>query len=1098
MLASVSRSRVELLAHRSLTESSSNTMTNLLAVFSEQGSQKITMNPLRSFSKFVFAGALLCGIPAMAQQFAPATRIVDRIDENHLVTLKGNTHPAATAANDRGRLSPNLPMTDLVLVLSRSAEQQAAFDKFVASQYEIGSPYYHHWLEPEEVGEQFGPAESDIATLSNWMSGHGFSIDEVSKDRMSIRFSGTAGQVESTFHTEIHNLEVKGEQHIGNMSDAQIPVALAPAVVGIKALHNFFPKPLHRLGSKVTFNRDAAKWERNASGAPVGSETPATSEANVHAQFGFTMGSGSSASLVEDVVPYDFATIYNVLPLWNSGIDGTGQTIAIAGTSNINLVDVANFRSIFGLPAKAPTVIIANGTDPGDCPTASYSCDADLTENTLDVEWSGAVAKGANIVLVASGSNSTTTDTLYSSESYIVQHKTAPVMNVSYGECELFNGTAENALYNSMWESAATEGIAVFVASGDAGSALCDEGLSTSATYAAKYGLAVSGLASTPYNTAVGGTDFNWGSTAAPYWNSTNSETTGASALGYVPEVPWNDTCTNPLAVTYLKDLATEAGISGVSDAETACNFVYNDWESIAIKYGISLSNFVDVVGGSGGASGCVANNGNSVSSCTGTSTGAANGSLPLVNDGWPKPVWQAGVSGIPSDGVRDLPDVSFFAANGFLGSAYVICVSANGACVSPSALTTNPVVQEVGGTSVSSPAMAGVMALINQKAGAAQGNPNAELYTLAARQDYSICSAQSVTASSSCYFNDINTGTNAVPCAVNSPNCTVLYSGDAIGILAGHSAGTGYDLATGLGSLNVANVVNAWTLSTGSAVATVTVTPAISCLTENSALNVAVTLTGSSGTPTGTVTLTGGGFTSVEQPLTNGSMIFNIPGNSLNAGTDTLTVIYSGDATYQSGTGANTVAVTEPTFTLSATAPAAVASGYTTNLSVTVTGSGSYIGSVSLTCALTGYPSGATIGDLPMCTGGQAVTLNPASGTTAVTVNFQVSTTAPTSSELVRPKLGKGHGWAGGGAVLAFLVFLGIPARRRSWQSMLGVLVAMVALGSIAGCVNARTDTAGPANSGTTAGSYTFTVTAIGNPSVTPAPTTTFTVIVN
>jgi hypothetical protein len=393
---------------------------------------------------------------------------------------------------------------------------------------------------------------------------------------------------------------------------------------------------------------------------------------------------------------------------------------------------------------------------------------------------------------------------------------------------------------------------------------------------------------------------------------------------------------------------------------------------------------------------------------------------------------------------------------------------------------------------------MAGVMALINQKAGAAQGSPNVELYTLAARQDYSICSAQSVTASSSCYFNDINTGTNAVPCAVNSPNCTVLYSGDAIGILAGHSAGTGYDLATGLGSLNVANVVNAWTLSTGSAVATVTVTPAISCLTENSALNVAVTLTGSSGTPTGTVTLTGGGFTSVEQPLTNGSMIFNIPGNSLNAGTDTLTVIYSGDATYQSGTGANTVAVTEPTFTLSATAPAAVASGYTTNLSVTVTGSGSYIGSVSLTCALTGYPSGATIGDLPTCTGGQAVTLNPASGTTAVTVNFQVSTTAPTSSELVRPKLGKGHGWAGGGAVLAFLVFLGIPARRRSWQSMLGVLVAMVALGSIAGCVNARTDTAGPANSGTTAGSYTFTVTAIGNPSVTPAPTTTFTVIVN
>ena len=656
-------------------------MKNLLSISSDAISQKNALNLLRPLTKFAIASALLCCVTVMAQQFAPAVRIVDRIDENHLVTLKGNTHPAARAANDRGRVSSNLPMTDLVLVLSRSAEQQAAFDRFVTSQYAVGSPDYHNWLEPEEVGERFGPANSDIATLTNWLSARGFSIDEVSKDHMSIRFSGTAGQVESTFHTEIHNLEVRGEQHIGNMSDAQIPAALVPVVLGIKALHNFFPKPLHKLGGQVTLNRGTAKWERNVTDASAAPEAQAAS-AMARPQFGFTMGSGGSPSLVEDVVPYDFATIYNVLPLWNSGIDGTGQTIAIAGTSNINLADVANFRSMFGLPAKAPTVIIANGTDPGDCPTASPSCDADLTENTLDVEWSGAVAKGANIVLVASGSNSTTTDTLYSSESYIVQNKTASVMNVSYGECELLNGTAENALYNNLWESAATEGIAVFVASGDAGSALCDEGMSTGSTYAAKYGLAVSGLASTPYNTAVGGTDFSWGTKAAPYWSSTNNPATGASALGYVPEIPWNDSCANPLAVSYLQNVASQTGASGVDSAEAGCNFANNDWKSVATNYGISLPSFVGVVGGSGGASGCVANDGENVSSCTGTSTGVANGSLPLVNDGWPKPAWQAGVTGIPNDGVRDLPDVSFFAANGFLGSAYVICVSANGACV--------------------------------------------------------------------------------------------------------------------------------------------------------------------------------------------------------------------------------------------------------------------------------------------------------------------------------------------------------------------------------------------------------------------------------
>jgi len=199
----------------------------------------------------------------MAQQFAaPTVRIVNRIDESSLVTLKGNTHPAANAKNDVGRVSPTLPMTDLILVLSRDPAQQAAFDKFVASQYDPASPDFHQWLTPEQVGANFGPAESDVTSITNWLSGHGFSVDQVTKDRLSIRFSGTAAQVESAFHTEIHNLTVRGVAHIGNMSDPQIPAALAPVVVGVKALHNFFPRPLHRMGSKVTRDAATGKWAR--------------------------------------------------------------------------------------------------------------------------------------------------------------------------------------------------------------------------------------------------------------------------------------------------------------------------------------------------------------------------------------------------------------------------------------------------------------------------------------------------------------------------------------------------------------------------------------------------------------------------------------------------------------------------------------------------------------------------------------------------------------------------------------------------------------------------------------------------------------------
>ncbi len=302
------------------------------------------MRAMSSLLHCALASALLCSTALIsssalqAQAFSPQIRIVNRINESKLVTLKGNTNPRANAKNDRGLVSPDLPMTDLILVLSRSPEQQAAFEKFVAGQYDPSSPDFHHWLQPEEVGQDFGPSETDIATISRWLNGHGLSVDDVANDHMSIRFSGTAAQVESAFHTEIHNLNVKGVAHIGNMTDPQIPAALAPAVVGVKALHNFFPHPLYRLGSQVTRDSGTGKWSRVASTSSTGAKTLATSNSSgVRPEFGVSVpaGSNNSAYQLEDIAPYDFATIYNVLPLWNAGTDGTGQTIAIAATSSI-------------------------------------------------------------------------------------------------------------------------------------------------------------------------------------------------------------------------------------------------------------------------------------------------------------------------------------------------------------------------------------------------------------------------------------------------------------------------------------------------------------------------------------------------------------------------------------------------------------------------------------------------------------------------------------------------------------------------------------------------------------------------------------------
>ncbi len=522
-------------------------------------------------------------------------------------------------------------------------------------------------------------------------------------------------------------------------------------------------------------------------------------------------------------------------------------------------------------------------------------------------------------MVVSSYPASTSDDTLYDSESYIVNHTplVANIMNVSYGACELGMGTAGNVLYYNLWQTAASEGIAVFVASGDSGAPACDQGGDSGGTpYAAEYGLSVSGIASTPWNTAVGGTDFNWCSltsstecTPAPYWNSTNASN-GSSAKGYVPEVPWNDTCASPLAAAFLEqEWAKPLGISGVTDPETACNFVLVNYQYIYLNYMVNLSPLVDTVGGGGGASGCVVSDGSNTTTCgTATTTGSSYGNLPLVNDGWPKPSWQAGVPGIPSDGVRDIPDVSFFSSAGFLsGSAYLMCVSNLGACTYST--TKEPSAQEVGGTSVATPAMAGVMALINQKAGTPQGNPNSVLYRLAANQTYSGCSAESATTGNGCSFNDIDTGNIATPCdegwfGFTSPNCTLLHTADqgGVGILSGYSAGTGYDLATGLGSLNVANVVNDWSAAIGSGATTVTVTPAVNSLTADQSLSVVVTVASSpagGATPTGSVTLSGGGYTSATATLASGTYTFTIPGASLSEGSDTLTVAYSGDGTY-------------------------------------------------------------------------------------------------------------------------------------------------------------------------------------------------------
>jgi uncharacterized protein (TIGR03437 family) len=683
--------------------------------------------------------------PLLAQQASRIPpRIAQNVDNARLVTLRGNTHPLARAEYDQGAAPQNLPMERILLLLSRSPEQEAALEQLIEEQQDPGSAHFHQWLTPEQFGERFGPASEDIDRVTAWLTSYGFRVDRVANGRGTIEFSGTAGQVERALHTGIHSYLVHGEQHWANARDPQIPAALSPVVAGIVSLHDFPMKATRRnLG---TFRK------RSGDGKWVPDYTVTLS--------------GEKTYLL---APYDFAKIYNVLPAWSAGIDGTGQTIAIVGRSNISLSDVRNFRSLFGLPARDPIVTL-NGADPG---TSDVDNEA---ENVSDVEWAGAVAKGATINLVVS--KSTITDGSALSSQYIVDNNVAPVVSSSYGSCELLL-MGQTRYTGDLWQQAAAEGITVVVGSGDSGPANCDQ-----SNQEAMLGLQVNGIASTPYNVAVGGTDFDdvLQQTDAAYWSSSNDPATLASVKSYVPETPWNDSCADPELVNYF----------GYASGEAFCNSAL-------------AQSLPGVVGGSGGASGTYA-----------------------------KPSWQAGVNGIPADGHRDLPDVSFFAGSGFKGQLYPSCQADNGGACNASS-PGGPVTSGGGGTSYSAPAFAGVMALINQKTGSRQGLANPRLYQLAATQYGSstnpatskACDASyTIATGNACVFYDVTTGTIDVPCLKLSLNCYVANTSDLYGLLStsntalvpAYSAVTGYDLATGLGSVNVANLVTQWATGTNPA----------------------------------------------------------------------------------------------------------------------------------------------------------------------------------------------------------------------------------------------------------------------------------------
>jgi subtilase family serine protease len=719
--------------------------------------------------------AALLALTAVTAAYAgpngfPKPAISADAESTPFTTLRGNTRPEAVSENDEGAVADSLPLNHMLLQLKRSVEREAALNQLIDDLHDPKSGSYHQWLSPEDFAAHYGVASEDVATVKRWLQSKGFTVNGMTPSGMMMDFSGTAAQVRQAFRTEMHNYRVNGVQHIANAADPQIPAALLPAVAGIVSLHDFRPRAqLVRRGAKPNY-------------------TFSTANGTIHA-----------------LVAGDLATIYNLTPLFDAGYTGKGQSIMVVEDTYLySTSDWQVFRSTFGLQkysAGSLSQVSPKGgipcVNPGFQGKKSDPGFGDDGEAAIDVEWATAAAPAAAIVLAACEDTTTTFGGLIA----LVNALNAPrnslpsVVSISYGEAEAANGEASNLTYYFAYQQAAAEGVSIFVSSGD------EDAASTDGGNVAKHGIGISAYTSTPFNVSVGGLDFGYtalGVDPSIYWNASN---TGkfASALSYIQEVPWNNSCAGGLVNAFLG-----------TTPELLCNL-----PDVTSDTG-DLNFLLNASGGSGGPSGCALG----VPDVPGVVGGSCIG--------YPKPSWQRGLVGNPRDGVRDVPDVSLFASNGFWDAYYVVCwsnpdvrVGGGGSCTG--APSTWP---GFGGTSVSSPIMAGIQALVNQKTKARWGNPNTIYYALA-KHEYgnsgsATCNSTTVDKfSNGCIFYDITQGDIQSVCHKlhGADNDCFIEKGDKYGVLStsdknlnpAYGTNTGWDFSSGIGSVNAWNLVMAW-----------------------------------------------------------------------------------------------------------------------------------------------------------------------------------------------------------------------------------------------------------------------------------------------
>ncbi len=735
------------------------------------------------------------GVPGAFRQDGDGRSTARVLIENSAPRLApGSTVLGAAPANAR--------LERVLLLLEPSAAQRQALDAEIRNQQDPKSPDFHHWLSPAQFAEAYSQSASDAAVVVSWLESEGFVLAPLPAGRAWIEFSGTVGQLEQAFQTHVRWVATHSGERLALAGPISVPAEIRPMIHGLVSLDGVIAEP-----------------------AMTAMEAVAARPSGLRA--------ATSITSAEAMTPQLAAQSLHLDALHASGETGAGESIAIAARSNVAVQDVAAFRAAFGLPVN-PLEVIPDGADPGRT--------ADEAVAVMSASWAGAAAPEAQIVLVPAATTSAT-DGVDLSLAAIVDQALAHTVVVGFSACEAGLSETRQAFYSALYRQAAAQGMAMIAASGDSGASACQAGGGDTAV---STGYAVNGLASTPWNTAVG---------AAALANAVANGSDPALA-GWSPR--------NPADPAYA---------------------------------------------GGGGASAF-----------------------------YPRPAWQP----LPGDHAREvagsgrlLPEIAVpTALDGGVNRGLVFCMG-GGATAADGLAGCYPV--RAGGSAAAAALFAGVAAIIAEKNGA-QGNLAPTLYQLSRRRGV---------------FLDVQEGSARLACAMGSAGC------DASGQI-GFDAVAGYDLATGLGSIDAEKLVNEWAkaAATGTAAASVilTVSPGVQNSTYNPSAQITFSATVSSllggSTPTGTVTFSdatpSGKITIGGSAVTldgTGKASLMVPSgasgqNGLPVGGNNVTAIYSGDANYASSASVPpfvvTIAKSQTTPTISA--PSAVAAGASFTVTVTIT----------------------------------------------------------------------------------------------------------------------------------------------------------------